>query len=176
MKLLVISLLILSTKSFAGVCDQILDLGFPVMGSCSATSVKISNINSQKKIVEANVCWGSYGSSEDGENAVAVEMLTEQGEFIEYAWEMPTGRQNRKNVNDYTYYGTWKKGVFFEDQTTIKDDTTFFKPFLRQGVVINYKQNQIELVKTYKKFFGRTQVIFDAYLDCDNLGSRESDN
>lgn len=169
MKFIILLLIIPFSTTLAGSCDEILDLGFPIVGKCNVTSDKILNVKSQIKIKKAEVCWGSYGTKDDGENAVSVEMKSEQGETIKYTWTMPTGRANRKSINDYTYFGKWKKGVFYEDQTTVRDDKSFFKPILRQGVVINYPEKQIEIVKTYKKFFGRMNTIIDAYLDCGDM-------
>lgn len=169
MKNLILLIGLFSTTAFSSTCNDILDLGFPIVGQCSVKADKIKNIDSEIIIAEASVCWGSYGADNDGENAVSVEMKAVGGEVIKYLWTMPTGRANRNSVNDYTYFGKWKKGIFYEDQTTIKDDNTFFKPFLRQGVVINYREKQVELVKTYKKFWGKQQKLIDAYLECGNL-------
>ena len=172
MKILIIFLFLFISNSYSSECEPIEELGFPIVGKCRASGDSIRNIDSKYQIVEASVCWGSIGNENDGDHAVAVSMTTMKGEIIEYTWDMPAGRNNRTSVNDYTYFGRWKKGTFYEDQTTVNSDDTFFKPFLRQGVVINYRDKEIELVKTYKKFWGQQQILIDAFLDCESFKSR----
>ena len=160
---------LLNQISFASTCTQIEELGYPVTGTCNVSAGEILNLEAEKKIIKGSVCWGNYGSVEDGQNAVSFSFETDEGETLSYVWEMPSGRANRTNLNDYTYFGKWKRGIFFEDQTTIDDDTTFFKPILSQGVVIDYKKKEVEIIKTYKKFWGKAKVIYDAYLKCGSL-------
>jgi hypothetical protein len=166
MKILGIFLVLLSTHVIASPCDAIKELGYPVADSCMGNPESIRNLDAQSEISEASICWGGFGTNEDGWHAVAVQMITSEGEKIDYVWEMPTGRANRTNVNDYTYFGTWKKGIFFEDQTTVREEGKFMKPQLRQGVVVNYRDSEVEVIKTYKPFWGKMQTIYDAYISC----------
>jgi hypothetical protein len=148
---------------------EIKDLGYPIQGSCDATIESIKDVNAESQIESASICFGGFGSEEQSYQAVSVEFTTTTGQIIDYIMEMPRGRANRTNVNDYTYFGTWKKGVFFEDQTTVKEEGKFWKAFHRKGVVINYRDNEIELVETYKPAWGKLRTIVDSYISCDNL-------
>lgn len=148
-------------------CKEIENLGYPVEGYCEASENQIKNVNSENPVIEASVCFGGFGDTEQSYQAVAVQYKLDNGESINYTMEMPRGRANRKSVNDYTYYGTWKKGVFFEDQTTLKEDGKFWKAFSRKGVVINYLDNEIELVETYKPAWGKLRILIDSYLTCE---------
>lgn len=165
MKILLAASMLFSSAIYASTCDKIVELGYPVESSCEGVAENLDN--TQIAIESAKICWGGFGSKEEnGFHAVAVEMTTSEGEIIEYVWDMPTGRANRTNMNDYTYYGTWKKGVFFEDQTTIKEEGKFFKAISSRGAVINYRENEVELIETFKPFFGKKSTVIDAFIKC----------
>lgn len=169
MRVVVLILAFLSANAYANTCDKITELGYPKTGSCSADTDNVSNTDAEIQIVSANVCWGSFGSEGDSSNAVAVELNTSDNETIEYIWEMPSGRANRSSVNSYTYFGRWRNGVFFEDQSTFKEEGIFLKSFLSQGVVINYKAKEVHIVKTTKRFFGKQKTVIDALLACGQI-------
>lgn len=166
MKIIGIFLALFSLNAFANPCSSIEDMGFPVKDSCTGTTENIRNLEADITITDAQICWGGFGSNEEGWQAVAVEMKTSTGEQIDFVWEMPVGRANRTNVNDYTYFGTWRKGIFFEDQTTFKEEGKFMKSTLSQGVVVNYRDGEVEVIKTSKPFFGKVKTIYDAYVSC----------